>query len=40
MRFSLSCTTGSMSYDGTPAGYGSGSMDLERLSSLAGLACE
>ncbi len=40
MRFSLACNTGSMSYDGTPAGYGSGSMGLQRLSSLAGLACE
>jgi len=39
MRFTLSCGTGSMSYDGTPAGYGAGSMDLERLSSLEGLTC-
>jgi hypothetical protein len=28
-----------MSYDGTPAGYGEGNIDLERLSSLEGLAC-
>jgi hypothetical protein len=39
MRFNLSCSSGSMSYDGTLAGYGEGNIDLERLSSLEGLAC-
>jgi hypothetical protein len=28
-----------MSYDGTPAGLGAGSISLDRLSSLDGLAC-
>jgi hypothetical protein len=40
MRFTLSCETGSVTYDGTPAGFGADTIDLERLSTLAGLNCQ
>jgi hypothetical protein len=39
LRFSLSCETGSVIYDGTPAGFGADTIELERLSTLAGLSC-
>ena len=40
MRFDLSCLTGSVTYDGTAAGFGAASLDLSRLTHLAGLGCE
>jgi hypothetical protein len=39
LRFSLSCNEGSVTYDGTPAGYGTATLALTRLSYLAGLEC-
>lgn len=39
MRFSLGCNSGMIDYDGTPSGFGAASIDLMRLSSLAGLGC-
>lgn len=40
LRLELSCTTGSVTYDGTLAGFGAGTIALQRLSSIEGLACE
>jgi hypothetical protein len=39
LRFDLSCNAGSVTYDGTPAGYGTATLALTRLSFLAGLDC-
>ena len=39
LRLRLSCGSGSVSWDGRPAGFGVGDLDLGKLSSLAGLAC-
>jgi hypothetical protein len=39
MRFNLDCNSGTMSYDGSAAGFGAGSLELSRLSALDGLDC-
>jgi len=40
LRFDLSCLTGSVSYDGTAAGFGAANIDLNRLTHLESLGCE
>ncbi len=40
MRFDLSCNAGEMSYNSTVAEFGADNIDLERLTALAGLACD
>lgn len=40
LRFNLSCSTGSVSYDGTPAGFGAATIELQHLTWLEGLSCE
>lgn len=40
LQLELNCTTGSASYQSSEAGFGSGSLNLSRLSRLAGLDCE
>ncbi|MDX1555689.1 MAG: M14 family zinc carboxypeptidase, partial [Xanthomonadales bacterium] len=39
LRFSLGCDSGSVDYDGSLAGFPAASLDLSRLSTLAGLSC-
>jgi hypothetical protein len=39
MRFDLACNGGIVRYDGTQAGFGSATLALDRLTTLAGLAC-
>lgn len=40
LRFDLSCSSGSVTYNGTAAGYGMATLGLNRLTFLEGLGCQ